>query len=165
MSTPTPQLGGQGSRVSEGHLSTQGTSLINCNLQILQPRLLSAPPLSRASQQCTRASREGGISLCSRLGETTSPSLLIKFPSPYASVAPADKPHCRQVGRTRAAGRAPSLHLHWEGRAPLKGPGRSPSCLPTTPRPRRAAAAPFKGWAPTAAGRVRAGCLAFLPLL
>lgn len=49
----------RGSRVSEGHLRTRGISLIYCNLQILQPRLLSAPPPGRASQQYTQR-REGG---------------------------------------------------------------------------------------------------------
>lgn len=112
-------------------LQTQGTSLIYCKPQTLPLRLLLPLPSSgRASQQGTRR-REGRLRLCSSLRETTFPPA-DQIPPAQASVAPADKPHCRQVGKQEPPGQAEpaasTCTIKGERERPLRAQ-EGPSCL------------------------------------
>ena len=92
----------------------------------------SAPvcsPACPASQQqaCLPWRREGGIRLCSYLRETTSPSLLIKFPQPLRLVGAGRQTALQAGGENKSQwAEPPALHLHREGRAPAQGPRKAP---------------------------------------
>ena len=136
-----------------GHLLTHGS------LQLLQPQLLSAPPacISAASlPACPGGGREGGIRLCSYLRETTSPSLLIKFPQPLRLVG-AGRQTTLQAGGENV-GRAPSRPPAQRRGAHPRDPRRHPSCR--CPSPQRACSCPAQRLR-AGCGQAGAGCLAF----
>lgn len=107
-----------------GHLLTHGS------LQLLQPQLLSAPlpaGLLSSKPACPGGGRLGGIRLCSYLRETTSPSLLIKFPQPLRLVGAGRQTALQAGGENKSQwAEPPAVHLHRGGRAPPQGPAKAP---------------------------------------
>ena len=140
-----------------GHLLTHGS------LQLLQPQLLSAPPTPArhlsSKPACPGGGREGGIRLCSYLKETTSPSLLIKFPQPLRLVGAGRQTALQAGGENKSQwAEPPAVHLHRGGGPHPRDPRKHPSCR--CPSPQRACSCPAQRLR-AGCGQAGAGCLAF----